>query len=93
MHRMFGCCSNLTTVDLSNFDMTNVTYLMGMFDSCYELHTVRLDNCNNATISKIVTSSNLPTGTINGETRKIYCKEANASGLTAPNGWEFIFVE
>jgi surface protein len=86
-------CSNLTTVDLSNFDMTNVTNLMGMFGECYELHTLRLDNCSNDTISKIVTSAGLPTGTVNGETRKIYCKEANASGLTAPNGWEFIFVE
>jgi surface protein len=93
MYCMFMNCSNLTTVDLSNFDMTNVTSLMSMFGGCYELHTVRLDNCSNTTISKIVTSAGLPTGTVNGETRKIYCKEANASGLTAPNGWEFIFIE
>jgi surface protein len=88
---MFMNCSNLTTVDLSNFDMTNVTNYMSMFGCCYELHTLRLDNCNNTTISKII--STLPTGTIDGAIRIIYCKEENAAGLTAPNGWVFSYVE
>lgn len=90
MGMMFINCSNLTTVDLSNFDMTNVTNYAGMFGSCYELHTVRLDNCNSATINKIISA--LPTGTVNGETRKIYCKQSNVTGLTAPSGWVFEYV-
>jgi surface protein len=93
MSFMFNSCTNLEEVDLRNFDMTNTTNAKGMFSTCYELRTLRLDNCSNATINKIITSNYIQTGTVNGTTRKIYCKEANASGLTAPNGWEFIFVE
>jgi hypothetical protein len=73
--------------------MTNVTSTENMFSGCVNLRTLRLDNCSNDTINKIITSASFPTGLINGETRKIYCKQANAAGLTAPDGWEFVFVD
>ena len=100
---MFYLCSALEEVDMRNFDMSNVpsntTNINGAYDNfqmfahCYKLHTLRLDNCNYSTISKIINSRNFPTGLINGETRKIYCKRENVAGLTAPDGWEFIYIE
>jgi surface protein len=93
MGYMFSDCINLTELNLSNFDMTYVTNTNFMFSSCSSLHTLRLDNCSNNTINKIITSYNFPTGLINGETRKIYCRQANAAGLTAPDGWKFVFVD
>lgn len=93
MGEMFCYCPQLTTINMSNFDMTNVTKTTSMFGYSSKLHTLRLDNCNNTTIKKVITSSNFPTGTITGVTRTIYCKETNAAGLTAPNGWVFSYVD
>jgi surface protein len=100
MENMFSSCSNLEELDLSNFDITNKTSVLNMFDYCNKLHTLRLDNCSYDTISKIINinSSDLPTGDIydsegNPIPRKIYCRQANAAGLTAPNGWSFEFID
>ena len=93
MYSMFYNCLHLTSLDLSNFDMSNVTNTGSMLGFCRKLHTLRLDNCSNDTISKIITSSSLSTGTIEGVTRKIYCKEENAAGLTAPNNWIFEYID
>ena len=90
---MFGVCTKLETVDIRNFDLTNCSTASNIFYSCRSLHTLRLDNCSNDTINKIITSSGFPTGTIEGVTRTIYCKETNAAGLTAPDGWVFEYVE
>lgn len=92
MNSMFIGCHNLTTLDISNFDMTNVTNASYMLQSCDKLQELRLDNCSNDTINKIITSAWFPTGTINGATKKIYCKEENAADLVAPDGWEFIYI-
>jgi hypothetical protein len=71
-----------------------------MFAYCPSLHILRLDNCSNDTISKIINSSNFPTGEATSAegyplnvSRQIYVQEANAAGLTAPDGWEFVYVE
>lgn len=90
---MFYGCKNLTTLDLSNFDMSKTTNTSSMLSSCNKLHTLRLDNCSNATISKIIKSSSFPTNAITGVTRKIYCKEAEAAGLTAPTNWVFEYID
>jgi surface protein len=91
---MFQDCKELTTLNLSNFDTSKVSgTIYGLFNRCDKLHTLRLDNCSNDTINKIITSTGFPTGTIEGVTRKIYCKEANAAGLTAPTNWEFEYVD
>lgn len=95
---MFALNSKLETVDIRNFDLTKCSSANYIFQSCSKLHTLRLDNCSNDTINKIITSSKFPTGTItdsegNVIPRKIYCKEANAAGLTEPDGWEFVPVD
>ena len=93
MYQMFYNCNNLTSLDLSNFDTSNVTTMSNTFDYCRKLHTLRLDNCSNATISRIIKLSNFPTNVITGITRKIYCKEAEAAGLTAPTNWVFEYID
>ena len=96
MIMMFSYCSKLEILDISNFDMSNVTDVPHttsyMFGDCSKLHTLRLDNCDNDTINKIITSEEFPTNTITGVTRKIYCKEANVAGLTPPTNWVFEYI-
>lgn len=106
MNCMFYLCYELEEVDMRNFDMTNVPKKIvtgnvtpstpnncEIFGLCDKLRVLRLDNCSNDTIDKIISSYRFPTGTIDGETRKIYCKRENAAGLTAPDGWEFIYMD
>jgi surface protein len=100
MYGMFSWCDKLEEINISHFDMTNVGSCDDIFGYCNRLHTLRLDNCNYDTISKIINSSNFPTGeATNAEgyplnaPRQIYVQEANAAGLTAPDGWEFVYVE
>jgi surface protein len=97
MSNMFQDCTSLTTLDLSNWDTTFVFMpnwdMREVFLNCTALHTLRLDNCNNDTISKIIKSSGFPANTISGVIKTIYCKESEAAGLTVPNGWVFSFVE
>ena len=100
VYGMFAYCNYLEEVNMSYFDMTNVHTYDDMFAYCPGLHTLRLDNCNYDTISKIINSSNFPTGeatTAEGYPlnvpRQMYVQEANAAGLMAPDGWEFVYVE
>jgi surface protein len=95
MYCTFQYCYALTSLNLSNFDMTNVSTsnINNMLQNCKALHTLRLDNCSNDTINKIITSKNFPTNAIEGVTRKIFCKESEAAGLTAPENWVFEFIE
>lgn len=93
IEEMFTGCINLERLDLSNFTITSLNIYGSMFMGCDKLHTLRLNNCNSETISKIINSYGFPTGAITGVTRKIYVKEANAAGLTAPDGWVFEYVE
>lgn len=90
---LFYNCPLLESVDIRNFDLTEDTKIVNMFAECLNLHTIRLDNCNNATIKKIIESYNFPTGEIEGITRRIYCKQTNATGLTTPNGWQFEYID
>ena len=88
---MFQNCTSLVSADLRNFDLSNCTNSMMMFMGCTSLTELRLDNCSNDTINKIITSTQFPTFT-DGSIHRIYCKQANASGLTAPQGWTFTYV-
>ena len=88
---MFYNCSSLLELDLSNFNTSSVSTITNMFTGCTSLHTLRLDNCNNTIINRII--KQLPTGTIEGITRRIYCKEENAAGLTPPKNWVFEYIE
>jgi surface protein len=97
MNNMFFDCKSLTTLDLSNWDTSGIFMpdmdLGSVFFNCNSLHTLRLDNCSNETINRIINLSGLPTNAIEGVTRTIYCKEANAAGLTAPTNWVFSYVD
>ena len=97
MSMMFYNCTSLTTLNLSNWDASGLFIpemeMEGMFSGCNSLHTLRLDNCSNETINRIITLSYLPTNAIAGVTRTIYCKEANAAGLTPPTNWVFSYVD
>ena len=90
---MFNYMPELVELNLSNFDMSNVTDTASMLGSCNKLCTLRLDNCNNTTINKITTSYNFPTGkTPSGQNRLLYCKEENFIGIAYPGGWEPRFI-
>lgn len=94
MNDMFFYCSNLEELDLRNFYMNAVDEYAGigsMFGYCDSLHTLRLDNCNDVTISLIIYSSNFPTNAINGVARNIYCKQSESydRGLLPPKNWFF----
>jgi surface protein len=88
---MFGNCTSLVSADLRNFDLSNCTSTVAMFAGCTSLTELRLDNCSKDTINKIITSLQFPTFT-DGSTHRIYCKQANVSGLTPPTGWTFTYV-
>ena len=46
MSYMFGSCSNLTSLDVSNFDTSNVTSMSYMFDSCSKLISLDMRNAD-----------------------------------------------
>lgn len=107
MNYMFNGCYKLEELNLSNWDAGNIeeywengyqhSYMDCFLSDCYKLHTLRLNNCSNDTIRKIINSYFFPTEALydsegNLIPRKIYCREANAAGLTPPKGWEFVFI-
>jgi surface protein len=97
MSSMFYNCTSLTTLNLSNWDTSGLFIpemeTEFMFSGCSSLRELRLDNCSNDTINRIINSSGFPTNAIEGVTRTIYCKEANAAGLTAPTNWVFSYID
>jgi surface protein len=89
---MFGNCTGLINLDLSNFDVNNIqvmTSINSMLQGCTGLQTLRLENCTNNTISKIITSSGFPIDNYG----TIYCRESEAAGLTPPGNWVFSYIE
>ena len=59
---MFWECSSLTSLDISNFNMNNITNTQDMFKDCTALTSVYVTNCDEATVAKIkaaVTQSGL----------------------------------
>ena len=94
MTSMFQNCTKLKTLNLSNFDMSNCTFssIQPFCSGCTSLTELRLDNCNNDTISKIINSYNFPDSDI-GKERMIYCKRTNAEGLVAPENWTFSYID
>ena len=53
MSDMFGFCSALTTLDVSNFGTKNVTNMSGMFIECSTLTTLDLSNFDTKTVTNI----------------------------------------
>jgi surface protein len=46
MKSLFQSCTNLTELDLSNFDISNVTNIEAIFAGCSNLTSLKLDNWN-----------------------------------------------
>lgn len=46
----FAYCSNLTSIDFSNFDFSNVDNLYSTFESCSSLMTIDLSNCDTSKV-------------------------------------------
>jgi surface protein len=91
MYNMFASCGNLEVLNLSNWNLNSD--MERSFYSCSSLHTIRLDTCSYDTINKVISSSEFPTNTIEGVTRKIYVNRDNIADLTAPDNWFFIDCE
>ena len=53
MSAMFNGCERLTSLDLSNFYISDNTDTTCMFYRCNQLQIIRLVNCNQKTIEKI----------------------------------------
>ena len=51
MSSMFYDCSALKSLDLTNFNTANVTYMYGMFDGCSALESLNLTNFNTAEVT------------------------------------------
>ena len=89
MSDMFAMCSSLVSLDLSSFDTSKVTDISFMFFGCNSLKELHLDGCSKDTISKIINSDYFPAN----NTGTIYCKRAEAAGLTAPGNWQFSYID
>lgn len=50
---MFASCYELTSLNLSGWDMTNVNDTSNMFKYCDMLTTIRMIGCNQTTIDRI----------------------------------------
>ena len=56
MYDKFYNCPNLTNIDLSSFDIKNITNMFDMFNSCSKLYIVRMNNCSNMNLyNKLMT--------------------------------------
>ena len=53
MSNMFDGCSGLTSLDLSGWNMSNVTSMYGMFDGCSNSLNIRMIGCSSETVGKI----------------------------------------
>ena len=52
MKYMFYACNSLTSIDLSNFDTSNVTNMLGMFEFC-SLAALDLSNCDTSNVTNM----------------------------------------
>ena len=53
MYKMFSSCSYLTTLDVSNFNTSNVTDMSYMFENCSKLTSLDLSNFNTSNVTNI----------------------------------------
>jgi surface protein len=88
VNHLFTNCTGLKEVDISNWNAENLNYI-NAFMGCTSLHTIRMDNCNNDTISKVIITEDFPSS----NQGTIYCKRANAAGLEAPGNWTFSYID
>ena len=53
-HAMFYNLTNITSIDLSNFDSSQVTNFECMFDKCTSLKSINLNNINTSSVQNMV---------------------------------------
>ena len=54
MIRMFGNCSELTSIDVSNFNTDKVEYMAGMFNSCTKITSLDLYSFNTSNVTNML---------------------------------------
>ncbi len=78
---MFGSCTSLTSLDLSNFNTSNVTNMNGMFGSCTSLTSLDLSNFDT---SKVTSMINMFNGCTSLRTiRMVGCSEGTINKIKA----------
>ena len=55
---MFRDCSNLTEIDLSNFDTSKITNMNSMFQGCTSLHSINLSNIDTSSVENMANMFN-----------------------------------
>jgi surface protein len=56
---MFNQCSSLTSLDLSNFNTSNVNNMSGMFSQCSSLTSLDLSNFNTSNVKDMLNFLNI----------------------------------
>ena len=54
MTKLFQSCSKLKTLDVSNFDTSNVRYMDNMFSFCFNLKTLDVSNFNTSKVTDMM---------------------------------------
>jgi len=96
---MFNDCESLTTLDLSNFNTSNVTNMRSMFNDCESLTTLDLSNFNTSNVTNMrsmfndceslttLDLSNFNTSNVTNMSSMFYgCLYLNTLNIT---GWNF----
>ena len=50
---LFKTCINISEIDLSNFDTSGVTSMVGMFDQCQKLEHINFENINTSSVTNM----------------------------------------
>ena len=53
MNKMFDHCASLTSLDVSNWDTSNVTNMAGMFRSCFNLTSLNLNSWDTSNVTNM----------------------------------------
>ena len=74
---MFSKCSNITEIDLSNFNTSNVEFMQSMFSDCSSLISLNLSNFNTSKVKRLDSmfykcSSLISLNLSNFDTSKVY---------------------
>lgn len=91
MMYMFYYCNKLEKLNISNWEVRTTTKMTGMFDRCSSLRAVHLENCDYNTLCAIFNV--LPTNTIEGVTKYVYCSQAASEEIEEPpTSWNFYYT-
>ncbi len=90
MQSMFARCSLLTSFDISNFEMSNVSNISFMFDNCLSLTEINIGNFDIDTDSNIIQMfykcSELMSITYSGTIEQFQTKNINTRSASLEEG-------